>query len=191
MDLARKRNDNLSKKREAPLVPPVHANNRVWIPPQTRVFCKKSIGQGTKLAISSAEEEIIHLPLRPQKWCPNECEDAARHPRFLCHNHLFLLPQNPCSKSRVPKMCPKSYFSPKNACRKGFAEISTKPYFSMAERVGFEPTVAHHHTWFRVKHLRPLGHLSMPLCDKSHYIIGASAWQGIFLHCMPRGKLQV
>ena len=129
-----------------PLVPPVHANNRVWIPPQTRVFCKKSIGQGTKLAISSAEEEIIHLPLRPQKRCSNECEDAARHPRFLCHNHLFLLPQNPCSKSRVPKMCPNSCFSPKNARRKGFVEISTKPYFSMAERVGFEPTVAHHHT---------------------------------------------
>ena len=41
---------------------------------------------------------------------------------------------------------PKSYFSPKNAHRKGFAEIPTKLYFSMAERVGFEPTVAHHHT---------------------------------------------
>lgn len=41
---------------------------------------------------------------------------------------------------------PKSYFSPENGDRKGFVEISTKPYFSMAERVGFEPTVAHHHT---------------------------------------------
>ena len=29
-----------------------------------------------------------------------------------------------------------------------------------AERVGFEPTVAHHHTAFRERHLQPLGHLS-------------------------------
>ena len=43
-------------------------------------------------------------------------------------------------------VCPKSCFSPKNGDRKGFVEISTKPYFSMAERVRFEPTVAHHHT---------------------------------------------
>ena len=31
-----------------------------------------------------------------------------------------------------------------------------------AERVGFEPTVAHHHTAFRERHLQPLGHLSNP-----------------------------
>ena len=43
-------------------------------------------------------------------------------------------------------VCPQSCFSPQNVHRKGFVEISTKPYFSMAERVGFEPTVAHHHT---------------------------------------------
>ena len=30
----------------------------------------------------------------------------------------------------------------------------------MAEGVGFEPTVACDHTWFRVKHLQPLGHSS-------------------------------
>ena len=54
--------------------------------------------------------------------------------------------------SRKPKIhvqnlvCPKSCSSLKNGHRKGFVEISTKPYFSMAERVGFEPTVAHHHT---------------------------------------------
>src|SRR5690606_21062110 len=29
-----------------------------------------------------------------------------------------------------------------------------------AERVGFEPTVAQHHTDFRDRHLQPLGHLS-------------------------------
>ena len=29
-----------------------------------------------------------------------------------------------------------------------------------AERVGFEPTVAHHYTAFRERHLQPLGHLS-------------------------------
>ena len=28
---------------------------------------QKATGQGTKLAISSAEKEIIHLQLRPQK----------------------------------------------------------------------------------------------------------------------------
>ncbi len=31
---------------------------------------------------------------------------------------------------------------------------------SVAERVGFEPTVAQHHTAFRERHLQPLGHLS-------------------------------
>jgi hypothetical protein len=30
----------------------------------------------------------------------------------------------------------------------------------MAERVGFEPTVAINHTAFRERHLQPLGHLS-------------------------------
>ena len=30
----------------------------------------------------------------------------------------------------------------------------------MAERGGFEPPVVISHTWFRVRHLRPLGHLS-------------------------------
>ena len=110
---------------------------------------------------------------------------------FFMLQPSFHASQNPRLKSRVPKMCPKSCFSPKNGDRKGFVEISTKPYFSMAERVGFEPTVAHHHTWFRVKHLRPLGHLSMPLCDKSHYIIGASAWQGIFLHWVPGANCKV
>ena len=152
------------------------------------IFCKNDAGQWTKLAISSAEKEITDLSQKPQKWCTKESEDATRHPRFLCCSHSFHASQNPRLKSRVPKMCPKSCFSPKNGDRKGFVEISTKPYFSMAERVGFEPTVAHHHTWFRVKHLRPLGHLSMPLCDKSLYIIGASAWQGIFLHCVPRAN---
>ena len=121
------------------------------------------------------------------KWMRGCCTASS----FSMSAPLIRAPQNPLLKSRVPKMCPESCFSLKKGHRKGFVEISTKPYFSMAERVGFEPTVAHHHTWFRVKHLRPLGHLSMPLCDKSHYIIGASAWQGIFLHCMPEGKLQV
>ncbi len=30
----------------------------------------------------------------------------------------------------------------------------------LAERAGFEPAVAHHHTNFRDWHLKPLGHLS-------------------------------
>ena len=33
----------------------------------------------------------------------------------------------------------------------------------MAERVGFEPTEAHHLTAFRERHLQPLGHLSKPM----------------------------
>ena len=44
--------------------------------------------------------------------------------------------------------------------------ISTRPHrltdSVLAERVGFEPTVAHHHTAFRERHLQPLGHLSNP-----------------------------
>ncbi len=33
----------------------------------------------------------------------------------------------------------------------------------LAERVGFEPTEAHHLTAFRERHLQPLGHLSKPM----------------------------
>ena len=64
-----------------PLVPPVHANNRVWIPPQTRVFCKKDIGQGTKESFSSAEKEIKQ-PLQELK------SDAQTNLRML-HSILF------------------------------------------------------------------------------------------------------
>jgi len=35
--------------------------------------------------------------------------------------------------------------------------------FMLAERVGFEPTVAFDHTAFRERHLQPLGHLSIAL----------------------------
>ena len=63
-------------------------------------------------------------------------------PVFLRRSHRFTQ-----AKIHVQNLvCPKSCFSLKNGHRKGFVEISTKPYFSMAERVGFEPTVAHHHT---------------------------------------------
>ncbi|WP_314826445.1 hypothetical protein, partial [Selenomonas noxia] len=59
----------------------------------------------------------------------------------LCCNHRFTQ-----AEIHVQNLvCPKSCFSPKNGYRKSFVEISTKLYFSMAERVGFEPTVAHHH----------------------------------------------
>ena len=34
------------------------------------------------------------------------------------------------------------------------------PQSAVAERVGFEPTVAFDHTAFRERHLKPLGHLS-------------------------------
>ena len=50
---------------------------------------QKATGQGTKLAISSAEKEITDLSQKPQKWCTKENEDAARHPRFLCSSHRF------------------------------------------------------------------------------------------------------
>ena len=35
-----------------------------------------------------------------------------------------------------------------------------------AERAGFEPAVAQHHTAFREQHLKPLGHLSARDCNK-------------------------
>ncbi len=37
----------------------------------------------------------------------------------------------------------------------------------MAERAGFEPAVAHHHTAFRERHHQPLGHLSIAECSKA------------------------
>jgi hypothetical protein len=36
-----------------------------------------------------------------------------------------------------------------------------------AERAGFEPAVAQHHTAFREQHLKPLGHLSARDCTKT------------------------
>ncbi len=38
--------------------------------------------------------------------------------------------------------------------------LRPEPTLQRAERVGFEPTVAQHHTAFRERHLQPLGHLS-------------------------------
>ena len=46
-------------------------------------------------------------------------------------------PNHTCKISCALNPC----FPSPNKHRKGFVEISTKPYFSMAERVGFEPTV--------------------------------------------------
>ena len=43
-----------------------------------------------------------------------------------------------CAQNRV--------FHRKMRAEKASKEKPRKPYFSMAERVGFEPTVAHHHT---------------------------------------------
>ena len=40
----------------------------------------------------------------------------------------------------------------------------------LAERAGFEPAVAQHHTNFRDWHLKPLGHLSgaiLAICDRT------------------------
>jgi hypothetical protein len=38
--------------------------------------------------------------------------------------------------------------------------VSGADFCRLAERAGFEPAVAHHHTNFRDWHLKPLGHLS-------------------------------
>jgi hypothetical protein len=49
--------------------------------------------------------------------------------------------------------------------------VSSRPYrltdSILAERVGFEPTEAHHLTAFRERHLQPLGHLSNPVSISS------------------------
>ena len=42
----------------------------------------------------------------------------------------------------------------------GGLPLPQSPVRSVAERVGFEPTVAVNHTAFRERHLKPLGHLS-------------------------------
>jgi hypothetical protein len=45
-----------------------------------------------------------------------------------------------------------------NAVSQAFLQLDLQE--SLAERVGFEPTVAINHTAFRERHLQPLGHLS-------------------------------
>ena len=49
--------------------------------------------------------------------------------------HLF---KNAMMSKRLSKI--------KTEQKKASERNARKPYFSMAERVGFEPTVAHHHT---------------------------------------------
>ena len=44
-----------------------------------------------------------------------------------------------------------------------------------AERAGFEPAVARHHTAFREQHLKPLGHLSARDCTKHRVTLSGSS----------------
>ena len=46
------------------------------------------------------------------------------------------------------------------ATRSRASSVSANYGINAAERAGFEPAVAHHHTAFRERHLQPLGHLS-------------------------------